>query len=128
MFGHFMDDKNNQADVNNISNNLMMNFPGKSITPISPFEIKMDSSVFYRSVIRFMNDGEVKYYSKNDLYSMSLDTVRWGPTIIASILALTGVLAIPVIGFMLYDWLRTHREFGHKLDQYFAQQGYIQRG
>jgi hypothetical protein len=34
MFGNFMDDKNNQADVNNISNNLMMNFPGKSITPI----------------------------------------------------------------------------------------------
>lgn len=71
-----MDNKNNQADVNNISNNLMMNFPGKSITPISPFEIKMDSSVFYRSVIRFMSDGGIKYYSKNDLYSMSLDTVR----------------------------------------------------
>ena len=123
-----MEDTNNQEDINQISNSLMMNFPGKSITPISPFELKMDSSVFYRSVIRFMSDNENKYYSKDDLFSMSLDTVRWGPFIFACILSFTGILAIPVIGFMFYDWLRTHRDFGDKLDQYFAQQGYIKRG
>ena len=87
----------------------------------------MDSSVFYRSVIRFMSDDENKYYSKDDLFSMSLGHGKMGPFIFACILSFTGVLAIPVIGFMFYDWLRTHRDFGDKLDQYFAQQGYIKK-
>ena len=58
----------NEININEISNQLMMSFPGKSITPISQFEIKMDSSVFFRAVIRFMQDGDGKYYSRNHLF------------------------------------------------------------
>tara|TARA_B100000401_G_scaffold296870_1_gene203584 strand:- start:75 stop:452 length:378 start_codon:yes stop_codon:yes gene_type:complete len=117
----------NEININEISNQLMMSFPGKSITPISQFEIKMDSSVFFRAVIRFMQDGDGKYYSRNHLFSLSLDTVRWGPTIIALLLSFSVVLSVPIIAFMIYDWLQTHRWFGEKLDQYFAQQGYLRR-
>ena len=126
--GHYMQSTSTEMDINNISNQLMMNFPGKSITPISPFELKMDSSIFYRSVIRFMHDENGKYYSRNRLFSLSLNTVRWGPVVFAFILSFSVVLAIPIFFFICFDWLSSHRKFGDKLDEYFTQQGFVQRG
>jgi len=123
-----MQSGSNELDIGEISNQLMMNFPGKSITPISPFEIKMDSSIFYRSVIRFMHDQNGKYYSRNGLLSMSLNTIRWGPFLIAVLFSFSILLAIPIFFFICFDWLSSHRRFGNKLDKFFTLKGFIKRG
>lgn len=123
-----IENSSSELDISSVSNQLMMNFPGKSITPISPFELKMDSSICYRSVIRFMHDNEGKYYSRNRLFSLSLNTIRWGPLIIIIVLSFSIVLAIPCFFLICFDWLSTHRKFGKKLDDYLTSQGFTQRG
>ena len=116
-----------EIDINEISNQLMLAFPGKSITLLSPFEIKMDSSIFSRTVIRFMHNNDGKYYNRSGLLTMNSNAIRWWPTIFAGLLIATFILAIPICILLFFDWIHTQRRFGNKLDKFFAMKGFIKR-
>ena len=117
------------VDVVQISNKLMMNFPGKSVTPVSPWELAIDASHLGRYVVRFgkTDDGE-SFYSRTHFFTLNLRTLRWGAALVLGILAVTGIGLVIAIPWYLIDVVR-YRNFGNKqLDPFLNELGYSKLG
>jgi hypothetical protein len=117
--------KQYDIDVSQISNKLMLNFPGKTVTPVSPWEVAIDASHFGRYVVRFgkTDDGD-KFYSRTHFFTLNLRTIRWGAVIILVILVATGIGLVIAIPWYLIDIVR-YRNFGNKkLDPFLNEMGY----
>lgn len=116
-------------DIQQISNKLMLNFPGKTVTPVSPWEIAIDASHMSRYVVRFgITDKGEPFYSRTHFFNLNLRTIRWGAVIVFILLALTGIGLVIAIPWFLIDMVR-YRNFGNKtLDPFLSESGYNKLG